>query len=105
MAELTVLRGRTTVVPVSVPYDISQDIITSEIREGRSDTTPLIATWQVEFKTDGRDGEFVMRIDDSVSEAITHHVGFTDIKRVNGGEPYNIFEDPIQVIFKDPITE
>lgn len=105
MAEIIVHRGRSVAVPVSVSYDISNDTITSEIREGRSDTTPLIVAWDVEFKTDGKDGDFILRLDDSVTQAISQSSGYMDIKRISNGEPTNIIDDPIEVIFKNTITD
>lgn len=105
MSSIIVYRHRTTLLSVSLGYDISNNIVTSEIREGQDLNTGLIATWDVSFRNDGKDGGLVFRIDDSVSSEIAHTYGYMDIKRVVDGEPYNVLNVPLQVLFKDPITQ
>ncbi len=80
MKQIIVHKGRTVVVPVSLGFDVSQDIITSEIRVGKSQTSDLIATWDVSFVTDGADGELVLTLDNSVTEVITQTTGYMDLK-------------------------
>ncbi len=104
MKQIIVHKGRTVVVPVSLGFDVSQDIITSEIRVGKSQTSDLIATWDVSFVTDGTDGELVLTLDNSVTEVITQTTGYMDIKRVTGGEPLSIFDEPLEVLFTDSVT-
>ncbi len=60
MQQIVVHKGRTTVVSVSVGVDVSQDTITSEIRDGKSQSADLIATWVVSFVTDGTDGALIL---------------------------------------------
>ncbi len=81
MKQIIVHKGRTVVVPVSLGFDVSQDIITSEIRVGKSQTSDLIATWDVSFVTDGTDGELVLTLDNSVTEVITQTTGYMDLKQ------------------------
>lgn len=104
MDQLTIQRGRTIVVPVSLGYDISADTFTSEIRTGRDISTHLIATWEVTFATDGTDGELLLTLDDAVTSEIPYTVGYMDIKRVTGGEPVTVFDDPLQVSFEGVVT-
>lgn len=88
MGEPLVLhKGRTNILPVSLGVDVSQDTITSEIRTEIDPTSDLIATWQVEFLTDGSDGECVFTIDDSNFTNVTNRYGWMDVKRVSDGEP------------------
>jgi hypothetical protein len=104
MQALNVHKGRTEVVPVSLGYDVSGDTITSEIRVGQSSSSDLIATWVVSFATDGTDGELILTLDDSVTSAIEESQGFMDIKRVTGGEPVNVFDEPLTVLFVGTVT-
>jgi hypothetical protein len=104
MKQLTVHKGRTVVVPVKLPYDVSQDTITSEIRSEPDPTSQLLATWAVTFATDGTDGEIVLTLDDSVTSSVQKTVGYMDIKRVTDGEPVSVFNDPLEVLFKNTIT-
>lgn len=105
MQQITVHKGRTVTVPVSLFFDVSADTITSDIRTGRSESTPLIAQWIVTNKTDGSDGEIILRLDDSVTANITQYIGYMDLKRITDGEPVVVFEDPLQVVFKDVVTD
>jgi hypothetical protein len=104
LSSITVYRDRTTIIPVSLYYDVSADTIVSEIRVGRSSDSQLIATWDIEFKTDGKDGQLIFTLDDSTASLIDHAVGYMDVKRISGGEPFNVFDEIIEVIFKDSIT-
>jgi len=104
MKQVTVHKGRTVILPVSLGMDVSQDIITSQIREDKRRTSQLIATWSVSFDTDGTDGELILTLDNTVTAAITNVIGYMDLKRVTDGEPVNIFDDPLEVVFKDTVT-
>lgn len=104
MQQIIVHKGRTTIVPVSLGFDVSNDTITSEIREGRNSDSTLIATWIVAFETDGTDGEIVLTLENEVSAEITKATGYMDLKRVTGGEPVSIFDEPLEVLFKDVVT-
>ncbi len=104
MKQVEVQKGRTVILPVSLGFDVSQDAITSQIRVTKSSTSTLIATWVVTFATDGTDGELILTLDDSVTTVITQSVGYMDLKRVSGGEPLSILNEPLEVIFKNSIT-
>lgn len=102
--ELRIYKGRTNIVPVELGIDVSNDTITGEIRVDRDMTSTLLATWDIEFETDGTDGKLIMTIDDSQLQNITVKRGYTDLKRVSGGEPLPVFDSPIRVQFKDSVT-
>ncbi len=104
MQPVIVQRGRTVVLPVSLGFDVSQDTITSEIRVDRTQVSELIATWAVSFETDGTDGELILTLDNSITALITRSVGYMDLKRVSGGEPLSIFNEPLEVAFVNTIT-
>jgi hypothetical protein len=104
MAQVTVTKGRRTVLEIGLGYDISSDIITSQIRSGKSRTSPLIAEWTVLNKSDGTDGELVLVLDDSENDLVEQTVGYMDVKRISGGEPLAVFDEPLEVIFQDAIT-
>lgn len=96
--------GRTNILPVSLGMDVSQDTITSEIRSMKDPESTLIATWTVTNLTDGVDGEVILTLDDTDTADITNLRGYMDLKRVTGGEPVPVFLDPLDVIFKKPVT-
>lgn len=104
MAQITVFLGRTNKVPVSLPWDVSADQITSEIRVDKDSGSELIATWDVGFVTNGADGELELTLDDSVTSAITHFKGYMDLKRVSNGEPLSVWDDPVEVLFRKTVT-
>lgn len=104
MKQIIVHKGRTNVVSVSLGYDISDETFTSQIRESPNASSDLIATWAVSFETDGKDGELLLTLDDAATQEITKLVGYMDIKRVTAGEPLTVFDEPLQVLFKDTVT-
>lgn len=103
MSDIVVYKNRTNVISVSLGTDVSADTFASEIREKAFLDSTLLATWTVAFLTDGTDGELVLTIDDSALTEVTAKVGYMDIKRISGGEPYAVF-DPVKVVFKDTVT-
>lgn len=105
MKQITVYKGRTNIVPVSVGYDASSDQFTSQIRVDKNPESDLIAEWTVSFATDGTDGELVLTLDNSVTSEIQQAHGYMDIKKVTGGEPFNLFDDVLEVLFKNTVTE
>lgn len=105
MSQLTVYKGRRNIVPVSLGMDVSGDTITSQIRVDQNPDSDLIATWDVSFAGDGTDGELLLVMDDSVSSVIEKPKGYMDIKRVSGGEPFQVFDKPLEVLFQNVVTE
>jgi len=101
---ILVYKRRTNVLRVSLGIDVSEDDFMSEIREKSTTESPLIATWSVSFLTDGTDGELVLTLDDSEVSEVSVKTGYTDIKRITGGEPVPVFP-PVKVSFLDPVTE
>jgi hypothetical protein len=104
MPAVVIYKGRTTKLPVSLDFDVSADTITSQIRTEAKPTSELIATWTVEFLTDGTDGKLILTLDNSITALITKHAGYMDLKRVTNGEPVAVFADPIDVLFKETVT-
>lgn len=105
MQPLVVHKGRTEIVTLSLGYDASNEVFTSQIREGRRLSSDLIAEWNVTFATDGTDGELVLTLDDSITSGIEKTTGFMDVKRVTGGEPLPAFDGQLEVVFRDVVTE
>lgn len=104
MQQIIVQKGRTVIVPVSIGFDVSTDILTSEIRVNKNQSSELIATWTISFATNGIDGEIVLTLDNSITSTITKNVGYMDIKRVSSGEPLSIFDEPLEVAFVNSVT-
>ena len=98
---IVVHKGRTNVITVSLGIDVSGDTLTSEIR-----TTDgvLIATWTVVFDGDGTDGELILTLDNSVTSGIAYTTGVMDIKRVSNGEPVPVFDQWLEVEFREVAT-
>jgi len=103
--QLPVWIGRTNVVPLSLGFDVEGDELHSEIRTESGD---LIATWQILYENDanpGQDGELILVLDDSVTSLITAQTGLMDMKRISNGEPLVVWDTPIEVVFKKPVTQ
>lgn len=101
MAAVEVHRNRTNVNIVSLGFNVAGQTFISEIREGRHYTSDLIATWEIEIVGDGSTGELRLVLDNSITQGITHRIGYMDILRQQGGEPYSVLEAPIMVVFVD----
>lgn len=104
MDDIVVYKNRTNTLAVSLGTDVSADTFESEIREKAAVNATLIAEWDVAFATDGTDGELILTIDDSALVGVVQKSGYMDIKRVSGGEPYQVFP-PIKVKLVDVVTE
>lgn len=104
MKQIVVFKNRTTVIPVSIGHDISDDTFVSEIREEVDPTSELLASWVVSFATDGTDGELVLTLDDTVTSLVEKSKGYMDIKRLSAGEPISVFDEPLEVLFKNMVT-
>lgn len=104
MGQVIVHKGRTNIILVRMGIDVSQDTFVSEIREEKSSESNLIAAWNIQFETDGIDGDLVLSLDDSVTSEVTRTKGYMDIKRITSGEPVAVFDEPVEVLFKNSIT-
>lgn len=99
--KIVVQKGRVNVLTLSLGRDVSLDTITSEIRT-LSDV--LIVEWNVAFDSDGTDGELVLTLDDSDTASIPYTTGIMDVKRVSSGEPFAVFDAPLEVEFRETVT-
>lgn len=79
--------------------------ITSQIRSETDVDAPLIMDWEVDYLTDGTDGKLLLTVDNLVTEQIQANSGYMDLKRVDAGEPYQIFDIPLEVDFRGVVTE
>lgn len=103
-SKVIVHKNRTNILTISLGMDVSADTITSEIRSEPDIESPLIATWTVSFKTDGRDGELILRLDDNETSQIKANSGYMDLKRVSGSEPLAVFDQALEVSFRGSVT-
>lgn len=101
-APIIIHRGRTERVTVRLGYSVASDVITSQIRVGISPSATKIADFVVTVTPDGR--TIYLDLDNSVTENITQTGGYMDIKRVTGGEPVNVLDSPIPVVFRNVVT-
>lgn len=104
MKQVIVQKGRTNTVQLGLGYDVSNDTFESEIRAEKNHESTHLATWVVSFLTDGTDGELILTLDDSVTSEITKSTGWMDVKRISAGEPLTVFDEPLEVLFKNTIT-
>jgi hypothetical protein len=100
--KVIVYKGRTNIIGVSLGFDASSDVITSEIR---TESGALIATWAVTFDGDGTDGELVLTLDNSATGNIQYTSGKMDLKRMLGSEPVSVFDEPLEVEFRNVVTQ
>lgn len=105
VSHISVHRNRTNVHLVSLGMNVAGQTFRSEIREGQSPESDLIATWIIDIVGDGSSGQLRLSLDDSITKEITHNVGYMDILREQGGEPYSMLEAPLLVFFYDMPTE
>lgn len=104
MEQIKVDKGRTVVLEVKLGFDVSQSVITSDIRVDKDPRSDLIATWAVSFLTDGTDGDLLLTLDESITQAITKAKGYMDLKKVTGGKPVSVFSEPLEVLFRNVAT-
>lgn len=103
--KVIVHKGRTNTLQIFLGIDVSDDEIISEIRSEAKVDSPLIATWVVDFLTDGTDGKLVLTLDDFDTSQIAVNSGYMDLLRMSGGEPLHIFDRPLEVSFRGTVTE
>jgi hypothetical protein len=99
--EIKIYKNRLNTLTIRLGYDISADTFESHIRSKQSATSDLLGTWDISFVTDGTDGELFLEFDEQGT--ITNKTGYTDLKRVSGGDDVYVF-DPIKVIFVETVT-
>ena len=104
-SQVIVHKARRNIITVNIGYDVSGDTITSEIRAAPYRSAPLLATWAVSYATDGTDGELILTLDDTATAVVDVDRGYMDLKRVTGGEPVAVFDQPLEVLFRDAVTE
>lgn len=100
---IIVYKGATTILPVRLGIDITGDTITSQIRAEPTQASALIATWTVTVE-DAITGRITLTLDDDVTVAITATSGYTDLRRLAGGQPLAVFEKPLEVEFRELVT-
>lgn len=99
---LAVYKNRTNIVQVSLGFDCSLETITSQIRSEPEQAAPLIVEWDVEFETDGTDGNLILTLTDTAVADIPYRRGWMDMLRMPGSLP--VFADPIEVEFRGTVT-
>lgn len=100
--QLVVHKGRVNVVAVNLGFDVTGETLTSEIRERPDQNSLLIATWTVSVTT-AATGLLSLSLDDSTNE-ITQSEGFMDLKRMSGGQPLTVFDEPLAVEIRGTVT-
>lgn len=101
---VVVHKGRTNIISVNLGIDVTGDTFSSEIRSEPDVDSQLLATWVVTVE-DASTGELKLVLDDLFSGQVTVSSGYMDIKRVTGGEPVAVFDEPLEVSFRGVTTE
>jgi len=102
---VVVHKNRTNTLYVDLGFDVAGETLESEIRSEATVGSDLIATWTIGFLTDGTDGRLILTLDDAITAAIAEAKGYMDIKRVSAGEPIPVFDRPLEVEFRETVTE
>lgn len=101
--KIVVHKNRTNVITCNLGMNITGDTITSEIRTQPEHDAPLIVPWTVAVIT-AATGELTLTIDNGLLTDIPHRTGYMDIKRLTGGEPVSVFDEPLEVEFRGTVT-
>ena len=106
MSEVIVYKNRTNTLRVNLGFDVSGDDFESQIKDGKLPSSNTLGTWNVDFVTDGTNGQLLLTLDDSAVDwpALTVKKGYMDLKRISGGEPLPVFADILTVVFKETLT-
>lgn len=102
--KIIVHKGRTNTLTVSLGVNVATDTITSEIRAEPDQSSELIATWVVAKVGDGSAGDITLTLDDTATKTIKALSGYMDLKRMKGGEPIPVFDQPLEVEFRGSVT-
>ena len=100
---VVVHKGFTNTVSVDLGIDITGETITSQIKSLPDQDAALIATWSIAVD-DAPNGLLTLTLDDVITSQITASKGFMDLRRVTGGEPVPVFDEPLEVEFRGTVT-
>ena len=102
MQTLVVERTKTVVVPISLGFNVSGQVFTADLRATTSATSTLIATWTVTFATNGKDGELIATLPDTVTSTLAVGTAYMRLKRTTPGPTIEIFGEPVLVSIQNP---
>lgn len=102
--QVVVLKNRTNKLQIGLGYNVAGDTFKSQIREEDDNESTLIAEWVITI-VDEETGELELVLDDSVTAPITHSNGFMDLVRVTAGEPVAVWDEILEVLFRDTVTD
>lgn len=102
--ELIVHKNRTNRISLGLKYDASGETFTAQIRKKAAQSSDLLGTWEVEFLTDGVDGELILTLPETEIATVDVNYGYMDLKRTVGTLHLPVFSEPLQVKFQEVIT-
>ena len=102
MATLIVERTKTVVVPISIGFNAAGQVFTADLRATTSPTSELLATWTVTLATDGKDGELIATLPNTVTAGLALGTAYMRLKRTTPGPTTEIFGEPVKVNIQDP---
>lgn len=101
MKPVEVERGKTIVLAISVGFNVSSFEFLCEMRQNQSPESTIIATWDVSFETDGKNGELVALLDNSITAALVPNIAWLFLYRVSGSTHLPVFDEPLEVVIFD----
>lgn len=103
MQKVEVERGKTVVVGISIGFNVSLFEFLCEMRESEDPASAIITTWDMSFETDGKDGELLASLDDSITSVLVLGAAWLHLYRVSGSTHLPVFGEPVEVIILDPV--
>lgn len=103
MSQILIRKGASKRVRVSFAHnpDVSNDVVTSKITASPRPDSKVLATWNVSYLNDGKDGEILLELDHEATRQISESEGYMNIERsVNGEKPMNVWDEPLEVSFE-----
>lgn len=98
MQKIEVERGKTIILMVSLGFNVSESEFLCQMRQSESPESSLLATWAISFDTDGKDGELLATLDNSISSSIAMSTAWLFLDKVSESPPLPVFPEPLEVM-------
>lgn len=102
VATLIVAKTKTVIVPISLGFNVVGWVFTADLRATVVATSALIATWIVTFDTDGKDGELIATLQDTITSGLTVGTAYMRLKRIIPSPTLEIFGEPVLTSIQNP---
>lgn len=102
MQTVKVERTKTIILSITLGFNVSSFEFLCEMRENEDPASARIATWDMTFATDGKDGELLAVLDNSITTDLVQDTAWLFLYRVSGITHLSVFEEPLEVEIFDP---